>query len=76
MKHEDIKKFFEQEEKKLKRLGLYAPLVVMENKMDRLEKEMQDLKNKIKQDLLNEFRVSEFRVEVDRLISQRMDGGS
>lgn len=75
MRYEDLKKYFEEQEKELKRLGLYAPLVLLEENMDRLEKEMQELKNKIKQDLLNEFRMSEFRVEVDRLISQRMDGG-
>jgi hypothetical protein len=75
MRYEDLKKYFEEQENKLKRLGLYAPLVLLEENMDRLEEEMKELKNKIKQDLLNEFRVSEFRVEVDRLISQRMEGG-
>jgi hypothetical protein len=75
MKYEDLKKYFEEQKNELKRLGLYAPLVLLEENMDRLEEEMKDLKNKIKQDLLNEFRVSEFRVEVDRLISQRMNGG-
>jgi hypothetical protein len=75
MRYEDLKKYFEEQENELKRLGLYAPLVLLEENMDRLEEEMKELKNKIKQDLLNEFRVSEFRVEVDRLISQRMEGG-
>jgi hypothetical protein len=75
MRYEDLKIYFAEQEKELKRLGLYAPLVLMERNMDRLEKEMQELKDRIKQDLLNEFRVSEFRVEVNRLISQRMDRG-
>lgn len=67
MKHEDLKKYWEAEEKEWQRLGIMRPMVHMEHAINNLRTEMDGLKNQIRQEVL-----AEVKTEVERLIKNRM----
>lgn len=67
MRHEDLKKYWEAEEKEWQRLGIMRPMKSMEHAINDLRTEMDGLKNQVRQEVL-----AEVKKEVERLIKNRM----
>jgi hypothetical protein len=67
VKHEDLKKYWEAEEKEWQRLGILRPMMSMERVIKDMRVEMDGLKERIRKEML-----SEVKTEVERLIKNRM----